>query len=58
MAFSELSERQTILVRLIANQVHDSLVLTGILLTQLIVQSSKDTKLYALVDVVEDGDPV
>ena len=31
--------------------------MTGILLTQLIVQSSKDTKLYALIDVAEDGDP-
>ena len=45
-------------MRLIANQVHDSLVLTGMLLSNLIVQSSKDTKLYALVDVVQDSDPV
>ena len=52
-----LTERQTILIRLIANQVHDSLVTTGILLNALIVQSSKDTKLYGIADVVTDSDP-
>ena len=56
-ATEELSERQTILIRLIANQVHDSLVTTGILLNSLIVQSSKDTKLYGIADVVADSDP-
>ena len=46
------------MIQLIANSVHDSLVLTGLLLNAMIVQSSKDTKLYTIADVVEDSDPI
>lgn len=56
-ALIEMSENSRILVRLIVNQVHDTLTLTMTLLNAIIVHS-KEYKAYFLASVAEDSDPV
>ena len=58
---TEVSEGQNVLVRLIVNEVHDSIVITQNILTQIIQQKGQDsnvTKIYYMSDVKEDSDPV
>lgn len=52
---SGLSTEKNVLIRLVANQVHDSLVVSNTILSHFIIQSQKDSKLYALVDLKQDS---
>lgn len=56
-ALTDMSENSRVLVRLIVNQVHDTLTLTMTLLNAIIIHS-KEYKSYFLASVTEDSEPV